>query len=135
MTVSCFRYLLPFKLGELGSFARHLQILTASSQTASSTKRTGLSQCSVKLITLISKRSYGNLSHLYHNQRKKTGSCFCVERIGNYSFLAGQNQEIHRCDVVNNSWVKLPEYGNNYEVNCLRSVHDYQYAISESDPP
>ena len=114
MTVSCFRYLLPFKLGELGSFARHLQILTASSQTASSTKRTGLSQCSVKLITLISN---------------------FFERIGNYSFLAGQNQEIHRSDVVNNSWVKLPEYGNNHEVNCLRSVRDYHYAISESDPP
>ena len=68
-------------------------------------------------------------------EKKKTGSCFCVERIGNYSFLAGQNQEIHWSDVVNNSWVKLPEYGNNHEVNCLRSVRDYQYAISESDPP
>lgn len=68
-------------------------------------------------------------------EKKKTGSCFCVERIGNYSFLAGQNQEIHRSDEVNNSWVKLPEYGNNHEVNCLRSVRDYQYAISESDPP
>ena len=67
--------------------------------------------------------------------REKTGSCFCVERIGSYSFLAGQNQEIHRSDGVNNSWVKLPEYGNNHEVNCLRSVRDYQYAISESDPP
>ena len=65
---------------------------------------------------------------------KQTRSCFCAERIGNYLFLAGQNQEIHRYDVVNNSWVELPKYGNNHEVNCLCSVGDYLYAISESNP-
>ena len=37
--------------------------------------------------------------------------------------------------MVNNSWVKLPEYRNNHEVNCLCSVGDYLYAINESDPP
>ena len=66
---------------------------------------------------------------------KATKPCFCAERIGNYLFLAGKNKKIHRYDVVNNSWVKLPEYRNNHEVNCLCSVGDYLYAISESNPP
>ena len=66
---------------------------------------------------------------------KATNPCFCAERIGNYLFLAGKNKQMHRYDVVNNSWVKLPEYRNNHEVNCLCSVGDYLYAISESNPP
>ena len=70
---------------------------------------------------------------------EKTTASLCAERIGNYLFVAQQRQEkvnfIHRYDVVNNSWVELPKYGNNHEVNCLCSVGDYLYAISESNPP
>ena len=66
-------------------------------------------------------------------------SCFCAERIGNYLFVAKQRPNesnfIHRYDVVNNSWVKLPKYGNNHVANCLCSVGDYLYAINESNPP
>ena len=57
------------------------------------------------------------------------GPCFCAERIGNYLFVAKQRQNggnfLHRYDVVNNSWVELPKYGNNHEVDCLCSVGDY----------
>ena len=70
---------------------------------------------------------------------ENTSSCFCAERIGNYLFVAKQTQNggnfIHRYDVVNNSWVKLPKYGNNHVANCLCSVGDYLYAINESNPP
>ena len=65
--------------------------------------------------------------------------CFCTERIGNYLFVAAHSRLninlIHRYDVVNNSWVELPKYGNNHRVECLCSVGDYLYAISESNPP
>ena len=70
---------------------------------------------------------------------EKTRASLCAERIGNYLFVAQQMQDtvnfIHRYDVVNNSWVKLPKYGNNYLVKCLCSVGDYLYAINESNPP
>ena len=70
---------------------------------------------------------------------EKTRASLCAERIGNYLFVAQQMQDtvnfIHRYDVVNNSWVKLPKYGNNYPVKCLCSVGDYLYAINESNPP
>ena len=70
---------------------------------------------------------------------ENTSSCFCAERIGNYLFVAKQTQNggnfIHRYDVVNNSWVKLPKYGNNHVANCLCSVGDYLYTINESNPP
>ena len=42
---------------------------------------------------------------------------------------------IHRYDMLNNSWVKLPNYGKNQKINSLCSVGDYIYAISESNPP
>ena len=65
--------------------------------------------------------------------------CFCTERIGNYLFVASHMRQninlIHRYDVVNNSWVELPKYGNNHRVECLCSVGDYLYVISESNPP
>ncbi|XP_022809793.1 uncharacterized protein LOC111346792 [Stylophora pistillata] len=86
--------------------------------------------------------------------REKTTSCLCAERSGNYLFVAGQKQKnedikglllgeinqesdnvIHRYDVVNNSWVKLPNYGKNHEIDSLCSIGDYIYAISESNPP
>ena len=70
---------------------------------------------------------------------QNASSCFCAERIGNYLFVAKQRPNegnfIHRYDVVNNSWVKLPKYGSNHEVNCLCSVGDYLYTINESNPP
>ena len=70
---------------------------------------------------------------------QNASSCFCAERIGNYLFVAKQRPNegnfIHRYDVVNNSWVKLPKYGSNQEVNCLCSVGDYLYTINESNPP
>ena len=69
---------------------------------------------------------------------ENASSCFCAERIGNYLFVAKQRPNegnfIHRYDVVNNSWVKLPKYGNNHVANCLCSVGDYLYAINESNP-
>ena len=69
---------------------------------------------------------------------QNASSCFCAERIGNYLFVAKQRPNegnfIHRYDVVNNSWVKLPKYGNNHVANCLCSVGDYLYAINESNP-
>ena len=70
---------------------------------------------------------------------EETSSYFCAERSGNYLFVARQKHNkvnsIERYDVVNNSWVELPEYGNNHKVDCLCSVGDYLYAISESNPP
>ena len=70
---------------------------------------------------------------------EETRVSLCAERIGNYLFVAQQRQDtvnfIHRYDVVNNSWVKLPKYGNNHVANCLCSVGDYLYAISDSNPP
>ena len=76
-----------------------------------------------------------SVAHSDENAR----SCFCAERIGNYLFVAKQGQNegnfIHRYDVVNNSWVKLPKYGNNHVANCLCSVGDYLYVISDSNPP
>ena len=70
---------------------------------------------------------------------EETSSYFCAERSGNYLFVARQKHNkvnsIERYDVVNNSWVELPEYGNNHKVDCLYSVGDYLYAISESNPP
>ena len=70
---------------------------------------------------------------------EETRVSLCAERIGNYLFVAQRMQDkvnfIHRYDVVNNSWVKLPKYGSNQEVNCLCSVGDYLYTINESNPP
>ena len=70
---------------------------------------------------------------------EETSSYFCAERSENYLFVARQKHNkvnsIERYDVVNNSWVELPEYGNNHKVDCLCSVGDYLYAISESNPP
>ena len=70
---------------------------------------------------------------------EKTRSCFCAERSGNYLFVAAQTEMheyfIHRYNVENNSWVKLPKYEKNFKVDCLCSVGDYLFAISESNPP
>ena len=70
-----------------------------------------------------------------HNQ-----SCFSAEYSGNYLHVAAKNQSddfvIYRYDIVNNSWGALPPFlGSNYQINCLCSVDDHIYAISESNPP
>lgn len=67
---------------------------------------------------------------------EKTSSILCAEHSGNYLFVAGKNKSshfIHRYDVVNNSWVKLPKLTFN-KVNCLCVIGDYLYAISELQP-
>ena len=54
---------------------------------------------------------------------EETRVSLCAERIGNYLFVAQRMQDkvnfIHRYDVVNNSWVKLPKYGSNHEACVL----------------
>ena len=70
----------------------------------------------------------------------ETQSCFCAEYIGNYLYVAGKKQSgqfaIYRYDIANNSWETLPPFlESNHRINCLCSVDDYIYAISESNPP
>ena len=70
----------------------------------------------------------------------KTQSCFCAEYFGNYLYVAGKDQSgqffIYRYDVANNSWETLPPFlESNNKINCLCSVDDYLYAISESNLP
>ena len=67
-------------------------------------------------------------------------SCFCAEVFGNYLYVAAQNKSkcyvIYRYHLVNNSWETLPSFlESNHQINCLFSVDDYIYAISESNPP
>ena len=77
---------------------------------------------------------------------EKTGKLLCAEYNGNYLYVATQQHEeagnfetttnfVYRYHIVNNSWVKLPQWTYNHEVNCLCSVDDYIYAISESNRP
>jgi len=70
----------------------------------------------------------------------ETQSCFCAEYYGNYLYVAGKTQSgqfvIYRYDVGNNSWDTLPPcLESNNKINCLCSVDDYIYAISESNLP
>ncbi|KAL9986349.1 hypothetical protein ACROYT_G000487 [Oculina patagonica] len=67
-------------------------------------------------------------------------ACFCAEYVGNYLYVAAQNQSnhfvIYRYDIVNDSWDILPPFlKSNHQIDCLCSVDDYIYAISESNPP
>ena len=71
---------------------------------------------------------------------EKTVKFLCAEYNGNYLYVATQQYKgagnvVYRYHIVNNSWVKLPQWTYNHEVNCLCSVDDYIYAISESNPP
>ncbi|KAJ7384523.1 hypothetical protein OS493_021152 [Desmophyllum pertusum] len=71
---------------------------------------------------------------------EETQSCFCAEYAGNYLYIAARKQSgefpIYRYDTVNNSWKILPPFsGSNHQINCLCSVNDYIYAISESNQP
>jgi len=70
----------------------------------------------------------------------ETQTCFCAEYFGNHLFVAGKNQSgqfvIYRYNVGNNSWdTQQPILEPNHQIKCLRSVDDYLYAISESNPP
>ncbi len=75
---------------------------------------------------------------------EETQSCFSAEIVGNYMYLAAQKQSgrffsvypVYRYHIVNNTWETLPPFQNVYQlINCLCSVDDYIYAISETDPP
>ncbi len=71
---------------------------------------------------------------------KETRLCFCAEYSGNYLYVAakkGSDQYvIYRYHIANNSWETLPPFlESNHKINCLYTVDDYIYAISESDPP
>jgi len=64
----------------------------------------------------------------------------CAEYFGNYLYVAGTNQSlrlvIYRYDVASNSWETLPPcLEPEYDIDCLCSVDDYIFAISESKPP
>ena len=70
------------------------------------------------------------------NERNQ--SCFCAEYVGNYLYVAAKNMSnhyvIYRYDTVNNLWGALPPFlGSSHQIDCLCSVDDYIYAISESD--
>ena len=67
-------------------------------------------------------------------------SCFSVEIVGNYLYLAARDEESGHCvycyHIVNNTWETLPPFQNvSHGIDCLCSVDDYIYAISESSPP
>ena len=66
-------------------------------------------------------------------------ACFCAEYVGNYLYVAAQNKSyqyvIYRYHIVNNSWETLPSFLGHHQINCLCSVDDYIYAISESNLP
>ena len=64
-------------------------------------------------------------------------SCQCAEYVGNYLYVAAHKQSgnnvIYRYDIVNNSWEILPPFlDSDHQINCLCSIDDYMYAISES---
>jgi len=70
----------------------------------------------------------------------ETLSCYCAEYFGNCLYVVGKNQSgqfvIYRYDVANNSWDTLPPILEpNHQINCLSTVDDYIYAVSESNPP
>ena len=76
---------------------------------------------------------------------RKTFEFLCAEYVGNYLYVAVENQffnssVIYRYHVVNNTWETLPHFhsstmGHDQVINCLCSVNEYLYAISDTDPP
>ena len=76
---------------------------------------------------------------------RKTFKFLCAEYVGNYLYVAVENQffnssVIYRYHVVNNTWETLPRFqsarmGRDHVINCLCSVNEYIYAISDTDPP
>jgi len=73
------------------------------------------------------------------NAYEQNVSCHCAEHVGNYLYVAAHKQSgdnvINRYDIVNNSWETLPLFlDSDHQINCLCSIDDYIYAISESKP-
>ncbi len=70
---------------------------------------------------------------------EETQSCFSAEIVGNYMYLAARGKSGHRVyryHIVNNNWETLPPFENvSHKIDCLCSVNDYIYAVSESNPP
>ena len=70
---------------------------------------------------------------------EKTQSCFSAEVVGNYMYVAAKRKLGHcvnRYHIVNNTWETLPSFQNGYhKIDCLCSIDDYIYAISESKSP
>ena len=76
---------------------------------------------------------------------RKTFEFLCAEYVGNYLYVAAENQSfssgvIYRYHVVNNTWETLPRFqsssmGRDHVINCLCYVNEYLYAISNTDPP
>ena len=69
-----------------------------------------------------------------------TQSCFSAEIVGNYLYLAAQDDKsdhhVYCYHVVNDTWETLPPFQYvSHQIDCLCSVDDYIYAISESSPP
>ena len=61
-----------------------------------------------------------------------------VKYIGNCLYLASSNvvePDVYRYHIVNKSWEKLTKLSFPKIIQCLCSVGDYIYAISESSPP
>ena len=66
----------------------------------------------------------------------------CAEYAGNYLYVATKTSSdsgvIYRYHIVNNVWDTLPRFESSksydHEVNCLCSVNEYVYAISDSKP-
>lgn len=58
--------------------------------------------------------------------------------IGNYLYLASScvnESDIHRYHMIKKSWQKLPRLSFPEIIQCLCSIGDYVYAISQSSPP
>ena len=71
-----------------------------------------------------------------------TRNFLCAEYAGNYLYVAAKTPSnsgvIYRYHIVNNVWDTLPRFESSksydHEVNCLCSVNEYVYAISDSKP-
>ena len=71
---------------------------------------------------------------------KETQSCFCAEYVGNYLYIAAKKQSgqfvIYSYHIASNAWETLPPFPeSSHKIDCLCSIDDYVYAISESNPP
>ena len=76
-----------------------------------------------------------SMAHI--NAYEKNVSCHSAEYVGNYLYVAANKQSgdnvMYRYDIVNNSWETLPPFlDSDHHINCLCSIDDYIYAISES---
>ena len=76
-----------------------------------------------------------SMAHI--NAYEQNVSCHCAEYVGNYLYVAAHKQSgdnvMYRYDIGNNSWETLPPFlDSDHQINCLCSIDDYIYAISES---